>query len=103
MRAPPDGYALLLVAAGNAINVTLFDKLNYNFIRDIVPVAGIIRAPNVMAVHPAVPVIVFWMFRRIAIKFATILKRGPLEDSTFSPSCVAVDRSRMMRLGSAEV
>jgi tripartite-type tricarboxylate transporter receptor subunit TctC len=56
VRAPPDGYTLLLVAAGNAVNVTLFDKLNFDFIRDIVPVASIIRAPNVMAAHPAVPV-----------------------------------------------
>jgi hypothetical protein len=39
VRAPPDGYTLLLVAAGNAIDVTLFDKLKYDFIRDIVPVA----------------------------------------------------------------
>jgi tripartite-type tricarboxylate transporter receptor subunit TctC len=56
VRAPPDGYTFLLVAAGNTVNVTLFDKLNYDFIRDIVPVAGITRAPNVMALHPAVPV-----------------------------------------------
>jgi tripartite-type tricarboxylate transporter receptor subunit TctC len=43
VRAPPDGYALLIVQASNAINATLYDKLNYNFIRDIAPVAGIIR------------------------------------------------------------
>jgi tripartite-type tricarboxylate transporter receptor subunit TctC len=56
VRAPPDGYVLLLVASANAVNATLFDKLNYNFIRDIAPVAGIVRAPNVMAIHPAVQV-----------------------------------------------
>ena len=43
VRAPPDGYTLLLVASANAINATLYDKLNFNFIRDIAPVAGIIR------------------------------------------------------------
>ena len=45
VRAPPDGYTLLLVAPSNAINATLYDKLNFNFIRDIAPVAGIIRVP----------------------------------------------------------
>ena len=56
VRATPDGYTLLLVAPANAINATLYEKLNYNFIRDIAPVAGIIRFPNVMEVHPSVPV-----------------------------------------------
>ena len=55
VRAPPDGYTLLLVSAANAINATLYDKLNFNFIRDIAPVAGIIRAPIVMVVNPSVP------------------------------------------------
>ena len=55
VRAPPDGYTLLLVAAVNAINATLYDKLNFNFIRDIAPVAGIIRKPLVMVVNPSVP------------------------------------------------
>ena len=55
VRAPPDGYTLLLVAAANAINATLYDKLNFNFIRDIAPVAGIMRVPNVMEVNPSVP------------------------------------------------
>src|SRR5256712_5001507 len=55
VRAPPDGYTLLLVHASNAINTTLYDKLNFNFIRDIAPVAGILVVPNVMLVHPSVP------------------------------------------------
>jgi len=55
VRAPPDGYTLLLVAPANAINATLYDKLNYNFIRDMAPVAGLIRFPNVVVVNPAVP------------------------------------------------
>ena len=55
VRAPPDGYTLLLVAPANAINATLYEKLNFNFIHDIAPVAGIIRFPNVMVVNPLVP------------------------------------------------
>jgi tripartite-type tricarboxylate transporter receptor subunit TctC len=55
VRAPADGYTLLLVTASNAINATLYDKLNFNFIRDIAPVAGIIRFPLVMQVNPAFP------------------------------------------------
>jgi tripartite-type tricarboxylate transporter receptor subunit TctC len=56
VHAPPDGYTLLMVAPANAINATLYDKLNHDFIRDIVPVAGINRFPNVMEVNPSVPV-----------------------------------------------
>ena len=55
VRAPADGYTLLLVSASNAINATLYDKLNFNFIRDIAPVASLVRAPNVMVVNPSVP------------------------------------------------
>jgi len=55
VKAAPDGYTLLLVANANANNATLYDKLNFNFIRDIAAVAGIIRVANVIAVHPAFP------------------------------------------------
>jgi tripartite-type tricarboxylate transporter receptor subunit TctC len=55
VHASPDGYTLLLVAPANAINATLYEKLNFNFIRDIAPVAGIIRFPNVVVVNPSVP------------------------------------------------
>jgi tripartite-type tricarboxylate transporter receptor subunit TctC len=55
VRAPPDGYTLLLVAPANAINATLYDRLSYDFIRDIAPVAGLIRFPNVIVVNPSVP------------------------------------------------
>ena len=55
VRAPPDGYTLLLVGGWSAINATLYEKLNFNFIRDITPVAGIVRTPSVMVVHPSVP------------------------------------------------
>ena len=55
VRAPPDGYTLLLVAQVNAINITLYDKLNFDFIRDIAPIAGLMRVPSVMEVNPSVP------------------------------------------------
>ena len=56
VRAPADGYTLLLINPANAINATLYDKLSFNFSQDIAPVAGFIRVPNVMEVHPSVPV-----------------------------------------------
>jgi tripartite-type tricarboxylate transporter receptor subunit TctC len=55
VRAPADGYTLLMVGGYNAINATLYDRLNFDFISDIAPVAGITRVPNVMVVHPSVP------------------------------------------------
>jgi tripartite-type tricarboxylate transporter receptor subunit TctC len=56
VRAAPDGYTLLLINAANAINVALYEKLNFNFIRDIAPVASIARESSVMVVHPSFPV-----------------------------------------------
>ncbi len=70
INAPPDGYTLLLVGATNAINATLYDKLNFNLIRDIAPVSGIIRVPLVMEVHPTVPV-------RTVTEFITYAKVNP--------------------------
>jgi tripartite-type tricarboxylate transporter receptor subunit TctC len=55
VRAPADGYTLLLINPANAINTTLYANLNFDFIRDIAPVAGFIRVPNVMEVNPSVP------------------------------------------------
>jgi tripartite-type tricarboxylate transporter receptor subunit TctC len=55
VRAPADGYTLLLATPPNAINATLYDKLNFNFIQDISPIAGLIFLPNVMVIHPSVP------------------------------------------------
>jgi tripartite-type tricarboxylate transporter receptor subunit TctC len=54
-RASPDGYTLLLISTANAINTALYEKLNFSFIRDIVPVASIVRVPLVMEVHLSVP------------------------------------------------
>src|SRR5262249_918302 len=54
LRAPPDGYTLLLVTT-NAVNVTFYENLNFNFKSDIAPVAGIIRVPFVMEINPSIP------------------------------------------------
>jgi tripartite-type tricarboxylate transporter receptor subunit TctC len=54
-RAAPDGYTLLLINPANTINATLYKKLNFNFLRDIDPVASVIQVPNVMEVNPSVP------------------------------------------------
>ena len=56
VNAPADGYTMLLVNPANGINATLYKKLNYNFVRDITPVAGIVRTPNVMVITSGLPV-----------------------------------------------
>ena len=53
VRAAADGYTLLLSSAANAINATLYDRLNFNFIRDTTPISGILRVPHVIVVHPS--------------------------------------------------
>ena len=55
VNSPADGYTIFLANVSNAINATFYTKLNFNFIRDITPVAGIMRMPNVMLVNPSVP------------------------------------------------
>ena len=55
VRALPDGYTLLMVGPPHAVNATLYDKLNFNFVRDIAPVAGVFRGPYVIVVNPSVP------------------------------------------------
>src|SRR5215470_4845184 len=55
VNARPDGYTLLLVSTPAAINATLYEKLNFNFLRDIAPIASIAHVPTVMVVHPSVP------------------------------------------------
>jgi len=70
VRAPADGYTLLLVNSVNAINATLFEKLSYNFINDIAPVAGFLRVPMVLEVNPSVPA-------RTAAEFIAYAKANP--------------------------
>src|SRR5829696_7705219 len=55
VHAPPDGHTLLLATPANAINATLYDKLNFHFIRNIAPVAGLLRVANIVEVHLSVP------------------------------------------------
>jgi tripartite-type tricarboxylate transporter receptor subunit TctC len=55
VRSAPDGHTLLAVTPANTVNATLYERLNFNFIRDIAPVAGILTTPSVMLVHPAIP------------------------------------------------
>ncbi|MGD0148202.1 MAG: tripartite tricarboxylate transporter substrate binding protein [Xanthobacteraceae bacterium] len=55
-QAAPDGYTLLLVTSSNAINATLYRNLNFDFMRDIAPIAGIMQAPSVLEVNPSVPI-----------------------------------------------
>jgi tripartite-type tricarboxylate transporter receptor subunit TctC len=55
VNAPADGYTLLLATSPNAVNATLYQKLNFNFIRDISPVASVVAVPNVVVIHPSVP------------------------------------------------
>jgi tripartite-type tricarboxylate transporter receptor subunit TctC len=79
VRAPADGYTLLLATTASAINTTLFEgKLNYNFLRDIVPIAGIFRVPNVMVVHPSVPA-------KSVPKFIAYAKANPRKLNMASP------------------
>src|SRR6478672_11376009 len=70
VRAPSDGYTLLLVGSPNAINATLYDKLDFNFMRDIAPVASFIRGALVMVVHPSVPA-------NTVLEFITYAKANP--------------------------
>ena len=78
VRAPSDGYTLLLVSAPAAINATLYEKLSFNFIRDIAPVASITRVPNVMVVHPSFPA-------KTAAEFIAHAKNNPGKISMGSP------------------
>jgi tripartite-type tricarboxylate transporter receptor subunit TctC len=78
VHASPDGYMLLMVGAFNAINTTLYEKLNFNFIRDIAPVASIIRLANMMVVNPMVPA-------STVPEFITYAKANPRQVTMASP------------------
>ena len=94
VRATPDGYTLLLVSLANAINVTLYKKLNFDFIRDIAPVASIGGSPYVMVVNPSVPA-------RTVPEFITYAKANPgkinmASSGSGSASHVFGERFKMM-------
>jgi tripartite-type tricarboxylate transporter receptor subunit TctC len=78
VRAPPDGYTLLLVNAAHTSSATLYEKLNFTFTRDIAPVAGISREPYIMVVHPSVPA-------KTVPEFITYAKANPNKISMASP------------------
>src|SRR5262245_38982818 len=78
VRASADGHTLLMVASSHAINATLYDKLNFNFIRDIAPVATFIRQPYVMLVNPSVPA-------RTVAEFIALAKGNPDNLNMSSP------------------
>jgi len=94
VRAPPDGYTLLLVNAANAVNATLYDNLSFNFVRDIAPVAGIMAASSVMVVHPSVPAKTVPEF--IAYAKANPGKINMASGGVGSPSHVAGELFKMM-------
>jgi tripartite-type tricarboxylate transporter receptor subunit TctC len=94
INAAPDGYTLLLVTPANAINATLYEKLKFNFIRDIAPVAGIVRVPAVMEVHPSFPA-------RTVPEFIAYAKANPRKVNMASsgigtPSHLAGEMFKMM-------
>src|SRR5215467_10005555 len=94
VRAPADGYTLLIVSSPNAINATLYDKLNFNFIRDIAPVAGIISHPLVMVMNPSVPA-------KTVPEFVAYAKANPRKLNIASPgngtlNHVSGERFKMM-------
>jgi tripartite-type tricarboxylate transporter receptor subunit TctC len=94
VRAQPDGYTLLMVDASPSINATLYEKLSFNFVRDLAPVACILQSPLVMVVHPAVPA-------TTVAEFVNYAKANPGKVNvgsagTGSPSHVAGELFKMM-------
>src|SRR5262245_22037268 len=93
VSAAPDGYTMLLVNPANGINATLYKNLNYNFIRDIAPVAGLVRTPNVMEVTPSLPV-------KTVKEFIDYCKANPGKiNMASSGSGTSVHRSEECRVG----
>jgi tripartite-type tricarboxylate transporter receptor subunit TctC len=94
VKSPADGYTLLLVVANNAVNATLYDKLNFNFIRDIAPVASVARVPGSLDVNPSVPV-------RTVPEFIAYAKANPVKlnmgsSGVGSPQHVSGELFKMM-------
>jgi tripartite-type tricarboxylate transporter receptor subunit TctC len=94
IRSAPDGYTLLLASASNAINATLYEKLNYDFMKDTAPVAGICRISNVMLTHPSLPVTTVAEFVAYAKAGANKLSMG--SPGVGSPQHVAGEMFKMM-------
>src|SRR5262249_61421319 len=84
-RDEPDGYTLLLAVRANAINASLYDKLNFNFIHDIVPVAGVARSAFLMAVTPSVPAKTVPEFIAYAKANPGKINMAPFGTGAFSP------------------
>jgi tripartite-type tricarboxylate transporter receptor subunit TctC len=93
-RAAADGYTLLLVSSGNATNAALYDKLTFDFMRDIAPVAGIMRVPEIMALNPSVPAKTVLAF--IAYSKANPGKINMGSGGIGSPSHLAGEMFKMM-------
>jgi len=94
VAAPPDGYTLLAVTTANAINASLYDKLDFNFIRDIAPVSGTIRFPMVLLVNPSLPCTTFREF--IAYAKANPGKINVASPGVGTPMHVAIELMKMM-------
>jgi len=94
IRAAPDGYTLLLTGASNAINATLYEKLNFDFMNDTAPVAGICRISNAMLAHPSLPVTTVAEFIAYAKAGTARLSMG--SPGVGSPQHVAGEMFRMM-------
>ena len=94
VHAPADGHTLLLVGASNATNATLFDRLNFNFIRDIAPVAGIARQAFVLLVNPSLPAKTFLEF--LAYAKANPAKVNMASSGSGTPSHIAGELFKMM-------
>jgi len=78
-NARADGHTLLVINPAHALNATLYEKVNFNLLRDITPVAGLLRAPNVMEVHPSVPV-------KTVPEFIAYAKANPARSTTRRPA-----------------
>src|SRR5262245_9642778 len=94
VRASPDGYTLLMASTTNVINATLYDKLSFNFIRDVAPVATVSRNTLVMVVHPSLPVTTVPEF--IAYAKANPRKLNMASPGNGSPNHVSGELFKMM-------